>query len=53
MLKSKVLLLKLLDNGKFDLVFNINAGEKFFFNDLKLNIPKDYDRNNFLRLIPY
>ena len=41
---------KLLDNGKFDLIFNINAGEKFFFNDLKLNIPKDYDRNNFLKI---
>ena len=41
---------QLLDNGKFDLIFNINAGEKFFFNDLKLNIPKDYDRNNFLRI---
>jgi len=41
---------QLLDNGKFDLIFNINAGEKFFFNDLKLNIPKDYDRNNFSRI---
>ena len=41
---------QLLDNGKFDLIFNINAGEKFFFNDLKLNIPKDYDRNNFLKI---
>ena len=41
---------KLLDNGRFDLIFNINAGEKFFFNDLKLNIPKDYDRNNFLKI---
>ncbi|SVE24118.1 uncharacterized protein METZ01_LOCUS476972, partial [marine metagenome] len=41
---------QLLDNGKFDLVFNINAGEKFFFNDLKLIIPTDYDRKNFLRI---
>jgi len=41
---------QLLDNGKFDLVFNINAGEKFFFNDLNLIIPKDYDRKNFLRI---
>ena len=41
---------QLLDNGKFDLIFNINAGEKFFFNDLKLNIPKDYDRNNFSKI---
>ena len=41
---------QLLDDGQFDLVFNINAGEKFFFNDLKLNIPKDYNRNNFLKI---
>ena len=41
---------QLLDNGKFDLIFNINAGEKFFFNDLKLNIPTDYDKNNFLKI---
>ncbi len=41
---------QLLDDGQFDLIFNINAGEKFFFNDLKLNIPKDYDRNNFLKI---
>ena len=41
---------QLLDDGQFDLIFNINAGEKFFFNDLKLNIPKDYDRNNFSKI---
>ena len=41
---------QLLDDGQFDLIFNINAGEKFFFNDLKLNIPKDYNRNNFLKI---
>ena len=42
---------QLLDDGQFDLIFNINAGEKFFFNDLKLNIPKDYDRNNFSKIV--
>ena len=41
---------QLLDDGQFDLIFNINAGEKFFFNDLKLNIPKDFDRNNFSKI---
>jgi outer membrane protein insertion porin family len=41
---------QLLDNGQFDLIFYINAGEKFFFNDLILNIPTDYDRNNFLKI---
>jgi len=41
---------QLLDDGQFELIFNINAGEKYFFNELKLNIPKDYDRNNFLKI---
>ena len=41
---------QLLDDGQFNLIFNINAGEKFFFNDFKLNIPKDYDRNNFSKI---
>ena len=35
------------DDGSFDLIFNINAGEKFFFKNLKINIPTDYDRKNF------
>ena len=39
-----------LDDGMFDLTFNINAGEKFFFNKLKLDIPSDYDKNNFSRI---
>ena len=39
-----------LDNGEFDLTFNINAGDKFYFNNLKLNIPNDYDRNNFSKI---
>jgi outer membrane protein insertion porin family len=39
-----------LDDGMFDLTFNINAGEKFFFNNLKLSIPEDYNRNNFSKI---
>ena len=39
-----------LDDGMFDLTFNINAGEKFFFNKLILDIPTDYNRNNFTRI---
>ena len=39
-----------LDDGKFDLVFNINAGEKFFFNDLKLILPDEYNRENFSKI---
>ena len=34
----------------FTLVFNINAGEKYYFNDLKLNLPTDYNKNDFIQL---
>ena len=33
--------------NKFDLVFNINAGKKFFFNNFDLIIPSDYNKNHF------
>jgi len=39
-----------LDDGMFDLTFNINAGEKFYFNKLTLDIPTDYNKNNFNRI---
>ncbi len=39
-----------LDDGMFDLTFNINAGDKFYFNSLKLNLPEDYNRDNFKRI---
>ena len=39
-----------LDEGMFDLTFNINAGDKFYFNNLKLNLPEDYNRKNFKRI---
>ena len=38
------------DEGLFDLTFNINAGDKFYFNELKLVIPTDYNRNNFIKI---
>ena len=33
--------------NKFDLVFNINAGNKFFFNNFELIIPSDYNKDHF------
>ena len=36
-----------IQDNKFNLIYNINAGKKFFFNNLKLNIPTDYDPDNF------
>ena len=34
-------------NNSFKLVFNIEAGEKFFFNDLKLELPTDFNKDHF------
>ena len=39
-----------LDNENFELIYNIQSGNKYFFNELKLNLPIDYDINNFLDL---
>ena len=35
------------DDGGFNLTYNINSGSKFYFNDLNLNIPADYNKTNF------
>ena len=37
-------------DGSFKLVFNINAGKKFYFNDFTLNLSKDYDENDFIKI---
>jgi outer membrane protein insertion porin family len=40
-----------LDNqGSFKLVFNIEAGKKFFFNDFSINLPDDYDIKDFKKV---
>ena len=41
---------KLISKNEFELVFNIDANEKFYFNNLKLNISDDYNRNNFKKI---
>ena len=38
------------DDGKFDLTFNINAGKKYYFNKLNLNLPSDFDEKYFLSI---
>ena len=38
------------DDGKFDLTFNINAGKKYYFNKLQLNLPSDFDERYFLSI---
>ena len=34
-------------DGFFKLVYNIDSGNKFFFNDFNLNLPKDYTEKDF------
>ena len=48
--KVKSSFAEFLDEGDFELTYNINAGKKFYFNNLKLNLPSDYDRNNFSKI---
>ena len=38
---------KLINESEFELIYNINANQKFVFNDLTLNLPVDFDLNNF------
>ena len=40
-----------LGNEKFELIYNISSGKKYFFNNLVLKLPSDYDQSNFEELI--
>ena len=41
---------QLVDNNKFILTFNIDAGNKYYFGDFKLNLPTDFDIKKFSKL---
>ena len=41
---------RIIDNRYFEIVFSIDAGERYYFNELKLNIPDDYNKNDFKKL---
>ena len=36
--------------NEFELIYNINAKDKVFFNELTLDLPADFDKKNFLSL---
>ena len=38
---------ELVDDNSFKLIFNINAGSKYFFNNFNLTVPKNYDVKRF------
>ena len=41
---------ELTNKGSFKLVFNIDAGKKYYFNDLNLILPEDYDKKDFVQV---
>ena len=38
---------KLINENEFELIYSINSGSKIYFGDLILNLPSDYDEDNF------
>ena len=41
---------KLIENDEFEIIFNINAQNKVYFRNFTLNIPSDFDHDNFKNL---
>ncbi len=41
---------KMIDDYEFELIYNIDAKEKFYFDNILLDLTADYDPNNFLDL---
>ena len=41
---------KLINEDEFELIYNIDAGEKIYFGDLKIELPIDYNKENFSKL---
>ena len=41
---------RLVDNQEFELIYNINAKEKIYFDNLTLNLPNDFNLDNFSTL---
>ena len=41
---------KLINDDEFELIYNINPQEKIFFNNLKINLPDDFNNINFAEL---
>jgi len=39
-----------LGNDEFEIIYNISSGDKFYFNEFNLNLPDDYEIDNFNKL---
>ena len=42
---------KLINSNEFELIFNIQANERFYFNELKIELPNDFDTSNLQTLL--
>ncbi len=42
---------KVIDESNFELIFNINAGKKYYFGDIDLLIPDEYSKDSFKKII--
>ena len=38
------------DRGYFKLIFNVDSGNQYFFNNFKLNLPEDYNKSDFKKV---
>ena len=38
---------KLIENNEFELIYNIDSGSKIYFNELSLNLPVDFELENY------
>ena len=41
---------KLNNNDQFELTYNIDSGQKIYFNNLSLKVPDDFSQNNFIKI---
>jgi len=41
---------KLNNNDQFELIYNIDSGQKVYFNNLSLKVPDDFSQNNFIKI---
>ncbi len=48
--KVKALTSNFLDDGSFELNFNINAGKKYYFDKLTLNTPQNFNKEHFKKI---
>ena len=42
---------RLIDDNEFELIYNINPGKKIFFNELNIQLPEDFNKDNYSKLI--